>query len=1034
MPARDDTGETRPPGEATVPSTPTTMMPVTPAPPPAGDAYGELVTVEREHYVVRGELATGGMGRILEAYDRRLGRTVALKELLVARPDLRARFEREARITARLQHPSIVSVLEAGAWPDGEPFYAMKLVRGESLGKAIARRETLDERLALVPNVIAAVDALAYAHSERVIHRDLKPSNVLVGDFGETVVIDWGLAKEVGVEEREVAGTGAGTGTGTGTGTGSSGGTEAGAVMGTPAYMPPEQARGDSVDERADVYALGAMLYHVLAGAPPFSGATSKEVLAAVVAGRVQPLAIRAPGAPRELVTIVEKAMASVPARRYPSARELADDLKKFQTGQLVSAHAYSRRELFARWLRRHRAPIAVAGVALAILATAGVVAVQRILREEARTRAEREAAEQHRRDAEDLMSFMLFDLRDKLKPLNRLDLLGAVAKKAVAYYAARPEDPGADPADERRRATALANLGDVLVAQGDTKGALAEYQASLAIRRRLAARAPGDDDLARDLYQSQTAVGSELSILGDSKGARAAFEAASAMAEARAKRRPDDLMAQRDLAFAHEKLGGLRVAQGDSGGLDELRAMTAIRERIAARVPNDGDRLRELVIAHIKVGDVLVTRSDLAGALAEFQKAVAVGDRLVTLGPTPLWHNIAAAAHERVGRALLWQGAAADALVEMRKGLAIDEQLAAADPTNAGWLRDVAVTDDDVAGALAALGDTAGALAAYRESVTKSEQLVALDPSNAEWQLELSGKRDDLADALEAAGDEDESIRVRRSALAIRDRLVAQDPSDTRKLLNDIGTHIALGSSLRKIGDVPGAIAEQEHAVVAAAKLAAIDPGDADFQAQLAEAHLNLGNAALAGGDARRAVAETELAIPILDRLAAADPDDVDMQSRALGAHWDLGRERIEEKDAAGAQAELQRALAGYQALAQKAPKDARWPTQVLEVQMSIAGAHLAAHDAAAAVRESRAARASAEALAAKDPSSAIAQLDLCDLLEGLGDAEAAAGDADAARAAYRDALAIAERNLAAHPKDAGWQRRATRLRGHPR
>ena len=162
-----------------------------------GDDYQDLRVVDPKHYVVGREIARGGMGRIMFARDRRLGRSVAIKELLLESGELRARFEREARITAKLQHPAIVNLLEAGTWPNGEPFYVMKLVTGESLEKVIAERPTLDTRLALLPNVIAAVDALAYAHNMRVIHRDLKPANVLVGEFGETVVIDWGMAKDL---------------------------------------------------------------------------------------------------------------------------------------------------------------------------------------------------------------------------------------------------------------------------------------------------------------------------------------------------------------------------------------------------------------------------------------------------------------------------------------------------------------------------------------------------------------------------------------------------------------------------------------------------------------------------------------------------------------------------------------------------------------------------------------------------------------------------------------------------------------------
>src|SRR5262249_9553127 len=141
------------------------------------------------------ELASGGMGRITRAFDRRLGREVAIKEVLD--PLMRARFEREAAITARLQHPAIVPIYEAGTWPDGSAFYTMRLVDGGTLADAIGKAATMPARIALLPHVVAATEALAYAHSRRIIHRDLKPGNVLVGGFGETVVIDWGLAKEL---------------------------------------------------------------------------------------------------------------------------------------------------------------------------------------------------------------------------------------------------------------------------------------------------------------------------------------------------------------------------------------------------------------------------------------------------------------------------------------------------------------------------------------------------------------------------------------------------------------------------------------------------------------------------------------------------------------------------------------------------------------------------------------------------------------------------------------------------------------------
>ncbi len=356
--------------------------PIVGLPPPItpGRDYPELIEVARDHYVMGGEIAKGGMGRVFEARDLRLGRDVAIKELLPRNRDAARRFEREARITARLQHPAIINIHEAGVWAGGEPFYAMTRVTGRSLDQVVAERTTLAERLGLLPNVIAIADALAYAHSQQIIHRDLKPSNVLLGAFGETVVIDWGLAKDLAgpldpamsLQLKQQPDD-----------------TLTGSVVGTPAYMPPEQARGEPVDQRADVYALGALLYQVLVGSAPYTGKRSNDVLEQVLAGAPTPVEEREPGAPADLVTIVAKAMNRDLDARYPTASELAADLKRFQTGQLVAAHHYSRWQLFWRWVRRNRLALAIASAAVITLAVVGWLSVRRIVDE--RNRAELE-------------------------------------------------------------------------------------------------------------------------------------------------------------------------------------------------------------------------------------------------------------------------------------------------------------------------------------------------------------------------------------------------------------------------------------------------------------------------------------------------------------------------------------------------------------------------------------------------------------------------------------------------------------------
>ncbi|MGH2900704.1 MAG: serine/threonine-protein kinase, partial [Solirubrobacteraceae bacterium] len=260
---------------------------------PAGSRAAAPV-LDPERYRILGEHGRGGLGRVLRAHDLELGRDVAIKELISGGHMAELRFLREALITARLEHPSIVPVHEAGRWPDGTAFYAMKLVSGRPLRDLIAERPTVDQRIGLLHHVIAVADAIAYAHGRNIIHRDLKPSNVIVGDFGETVVIDWGLAKDLSVRDEPTPGGAPLTPLTPLTTTGDHDLTATGAILGTPSYMAPEQGRGEHVDQRADVYAIGGMLWDlcVLEKAPE--------------TGRQRERELRQAGIDKDLATIID--------------------------------------------------------------------------------------------------------------------------------------------------------------------------------------------------------------------------------------------------------------------------------------------------------------------------------------------------------------------------------------------------------------------------------------------------------------------------------------------------------------------------------------------------------------------------------------------------------------------------------------------------------------------------------------------------------------------------------------------------------
>ena len=324
---------------------------------------------DHDRYDILGEHGRGGLGRVSRAHDRELGRDIAIKELISRGHVSEVRFLREALITARLEHPGIVPVYEAGRWSDGTPFYAMKLVAGRPLRDLIAERKTVDERIGLLHHVIAVADAIAYAHGRNIIHRDLKPANVIVGDFGETVVIDWGLAKDLTAAEESTVGGGPFRVNR------DDGLTSAGSVLGTLAYMPPEQERGEPVDQRADVFAIGAMLWELC----------SLHKLPPSYAGQRRHLLRRA-GIDQDLIAIIEKAVDADPARRYPDAGALAADLKAFKAGARIAARRYSPWALLSHWTRRHRMLALSAATALGVASAVGVLYVRGIAAERDRT------------------------------------------------------------------------------------------------------------------------------------------------------------------------------------------------------------------------------------------------------------------------------------------------------------------------------------------------------------------------------------------------------------------------------------------------------------------------------------------------------------------------------------------------------------------------------------------------------------------------------------------------------------------------
>ena len=280
-------------------------------------------------------IARGGMSLVFRGRDRELDRDVAIKVMSVAcaagrgASEVAERARQEARILAALEHPGIVPVHDMGELPDGRVYSVMKYVRGEGLDLAAAQLESLAARLRIFQRLCETV---AFAHTHGVIHRDLKPANVMIGAFGEVLVMDWGIARLRGTPSAEHRATGSHEAR-------PADATLDGSVLGTPGYMAPEQERGelDRIDERTDVFALGAILDFLIHGVAPDAHAT--------------PPAVR---------SIKAKAMAVLPDDRYPRVEALADDIARFMDGNAVSAHRESLRERAGRVIWQYRTPLAL--------------------------------------------------------------------------------------------------------------------------------------------------------------------------------------------------------------------------------------------------------------------------------------------------------------------------------------------------------------------------------------------------------------------------------------------------------------------------------------------------------------------------------------------------------------------------------------------------------------------------------------------------------------------------------------------------
>ena len=745
------------------------------------DAYGTMAssslgasTSAGTRFRILRPHAKGGLGQVSVALDDELDRQVALKEIQERHADdaeSRARFEQEAEITGKLEHPGIIPVYGLGHDLTGRPFYAMRFIQGDSLKEAIARFHA-DESLKRDPAERSArlrellrrftdvCNAVAYAHSRGVLHRDLKPGNIMLGPYGETLVVDWGLAKPLGespeAEDRPPSTASIVSSSATLTEgpirlsgrSGSRADTVDGSPIGTPAFASPEQLLGrlDLLGPASDVYGLGATLYALLTGRTPVESRGLDEVLRCVSTGDITPPRSLVPTIPRPLEAICRKAMAVRPEDRYESARALAEDIKRWMDDSPVSAYPEPVVVRAARWVRRHQR--LVTGAAAAVLVGVSALAIA-YSRESSINRDLRQA----KRESDRRLDLTLQAIEDYytgvgheflLSQREFRDLRARLLEKPRQFYELLTTELES-ASDEHGRsllARARFGLGRLMYLLGRHPEAGREAEAAIKLYHKLVAERPESMDYRDGLANCHNSLGPVQSDVGDKKGAAESYRQAIAIYAEAVSDHPDVLEYQYGLATTFTNLGKLQVETGDfMGGVESYRQTLEISSRLVRAHPAVPDYLDSVAGSYNSLGVVQLFTGDLTEAVESHRRAIGIRSRLVKIHPdVPEYQEGLARSYTNLGNVQSEKEEFTGGAESYRRAIEIRSRLVTDQPNIPAYQYGLATSHNLLGAMQSQAGRLDAALASYVESRTILERLVKEQPHVLDYRKYLAG------------------------------------------------------------------------------------------------------------------------------------------------------------------------------------------------------------------------------------------------------------------------------------------------------
>ncbi len=840
---------------------------------------------QRSRYTLTRLHGAGGLGKVWVARDHDLNREVALKELRgeqKVHPEAARRFLKEAQITGQLEHPNIVPVYELSHRPpDNQPFYTMRLVRGQTLNEAIIQyhkqRQAGDASplalRGLLGSFVSVCNAMAYAHSRDVVHRDLKPENVVLGSYGEVIVLDWGLAKILSHGEEPISAVAVSD-------EAAAEATRTGSLLGTPAYMAPEQAKGqmDLIDARTDIYGLGAILFSILAGRPPHQASTMAELLKGILQAETPRARSIEPTVPAAMDAVCARAMAKDRMARYANATELAKDVECWLADEPVSAYRDPWPHRVARWTRRHRAATLAAAAALILITVVSIVAALVVNHSrQAELRAKNEAT---RRFQETIAGIHLLldvvnqDLGDFQFYRGLYDVRQRLLEEIADAYRRLSEQRSDDPVLHMESGKAFIGLGSVRRALGDMAAAEKDFRAAESALQAISHATVSEARLW--LAHSRIHLGLVYHATGRAEACERENRAALADLEAMIQSNPQDDRVRDALAMASVNLGIVLAAVGrhDQAIALHQRAI-AEYDRLAKTQPENLSCRTSLASSQNNLGHVFSELGQNFEAHDAYRKSHQVYEELIKLhGSTPTFVKGRAITRVNLATELANLGRDSDALEFCAQAISDYEDLLDAlgnvPQHRHGW----AVAAGKYGQLLHKVGQNQEVKGILDQAITVLVESVDQHPDISEYREGLAVCRTTLGQTFADLGRNEEAENLNRAALADYETLATTSPTVASYREGSAVSRLSLGRLMHKMSRHDEAKAAFQQAITELTELSKTAPTVPRYRDALAACLTNHGDLLWDTGESQAAESTYRDALYLRRQLADEFPN----------------------------------------------------------------------------------------------------------------------------------------------------------------